>query len=224
MTIGILLQGPISTWTEKIITYYAKTFPNAEILLSTWDSENIPKNLPCEFILVTPPPMPDNHYSTVNHQIVGTCAGLEYMNSDIIMKCRTDQFIRNTKIFEVFEKFCPRSKIMIPDYLTLDSIDYFASDLCQIATKDVLNHYWNSIKLYDGTFHLHHPEIFLTANYIIRGKSDTNPWKECLRKYFYVKRFYEDFQIEWEKMDDPMKPDYKKYFSYFYPQLVKPDP
>ena len=41
MNFGILLQGRITKWTPSIIDEYTKNFPDAEILVSTWNDENV---------------------------------------------------------------------------------------------------------------------------------------------------------------------------------------
>ena len=38
--VGILLQGIVNDWTKKIIDEYEQNFPDAHILLSTWNTEN----------------------------------------------------------------------------------------------------------------------------------------------------------------------------------------
>ena len=42
---GILLQGRVSLWTKDIITEYKTNFPDAHIVLSTWDTENVSKKV-----------------------------------------------------------------------------------------------------------------------------------------------------------------------------------
>jgi len=217
---GILLQGGISSWTNKIVDEYLQNFPEAEILISTWTDQNI-DHLPCESIQMDPPPQTTPFNSTVNHQKVGTLAALEKMDCDLIMKCRTDQFVHNKDIFRLYEASCAPNKIMIPNYVTLDTVDYFASDLCQMGTKDVLLHYWNSIAFFDGTYHIIHPEIYLTANYIIKGKKDVRPWKSCLHDHYYVKDYKKDFQIEWEKLSKGVQHKIRS-FDELYPICVKP--
>jgi len=218
---GILVQGTISDWTIDVIKTHQKNFPDAELLLSTWTSENV-KDIPCKVIQIEPPEMPKPIPMTVNHQKLGALAGLKKMKSDIIMKCRTDQFILNNKIFQIFEEKCSKNKIMIPNYTTVESIDYLASDFCQIATKNVLIEFWESIPLYDGTTPFTHAEIYLTMNYILNAKKDLRSWPECLKEYFYVKGFKEDFQIKWEKLEKIKEP-YQRWYKECYPSCVQPE-
>ncbi len=109
---------------------------------------------------------------------------------------------------------------MIPNFTTFDDIDYWASDICQVSTRETLLEYWSSIEYFDGTI-LPHVEIYLTINYILHAKKDLSPWKEVLGKYFYVKDFVKDFQIEWLKMTPEW--NIKRFFDTFYKDLKKPD-
>ena len=217
-SIGILLQGAVTDWSERIVTEYQENFPDAEILYSTWKTQNV-ENITCDVLqLDEPENVPSSFH--VNYQVKGALEGLKKMNADIIMKCRTDQIIRNKHIFELFEKANSKNKIMIPNFITFDDIDYWASDICQVATRETLLEYWNSIKYFDGTC-LPHVEIFLTTNYILHAKKDLSPWKEVLGKYFYVKDFVKDFQVEWPKMTPEW--NVKRFFDIYYKDLKKPD-
>ena len=218
-SIGILLQGTITDWSEKVVKEYQENFPNAEILYSTWKTQNV-ENIPCEVLqLDEPKNIPSSFH--INHVRIGALEGLKKMNADIIMKCRTDHIIRNKHIFELYEKANSRNKIMIPNFTTFDDIDYWASDICQVATRETLLEYWNSIEYFDGTC-LPHVEIYLTTNYILHAKKDLSPWKEALGKYFYVKDFVKDFQIEeWPKMTPEWNA--KRFFDIYYKDLKKSD-
>ena len=175
--VGILLQGIVNDWTKKIIDEYEQNFPDAHILLSTWNTENT-KDICCDVIKLEPP----NDPSHINHQIIGVREGLKKINSEIIMKCRTDQFIHNKNIFNIFENGCSKNKIMIPNFFTSSNVEYWASDFCQIGYRETLLEFWNSIQYFDGNWDPI-PEIFLTANYIIKWKKDLRPWDEKIREY-----------------------------------------
>ena len=194
---GILMQGRISDWTTDIVREYQKNFPYTSILVSTWTKSNV-EEIPCEVIQIDPPAQTYPHLSTINHQIIGARAGLEKMQCDIIMKCRTDQFIHNRDIFKIFEDSCPKHKIMVP-HEGLKLSDYYLSDFCQVATRSVLLNYWNSIPLYDGSYAIT-PEIYLTRSYVVDVMKDNRPWEITTREYFCPKGYEEDFQIEWEKL------------------------
>jgi len=194
---GILLQGRVSKWTRDIVTEYKKNFPNAEIIFSTWKSDDV-IDIDCEVIQSVQPPPTRPHNSNINFQIIGTQAGLKKMNSEIILKCRSDIFIHNKNIFKIFkESFLPE-KIMTTDIGTTP-YDYRVSDFCLLATKKVLDEFWNDIPLHDGSYPIA-PETYFTKNYVRNIKKDKRPWKEIINEYFYIQDYHLDFQIEWEKL------------------------
>ena len=70
---GILLQGKINLWTKDIITEYKTNFPDAHIVLSTWDTENVSK-IDCDTVQSESPLPTYPHSNTTNHQIIGVKA------------------------------------------------------------------------------------------------------------------------------------------------------
>ena len=198
---GILLQGRVSPWTKDIILEYKKNFPDAEIKFSTWTNEDV-SGINCEIIQNKMPELPSNAIfkdrMNINYQIIGTQEGLKNMTSEIILKVRSDIFVHNKDIFKIFKENCSYEKIMAPDIGSYP-FEYRISDFCLLGTKKVLSDFWDSLKLYDGSYRIA-PESYLTKNYIVNVKKDKLPWKEIMHKYFYIIDFYLDFQIEWEKL------------------------
>mgnify|MGYP001244747826 FL=1 len=194
---GILLQGRVSSWTNDIINEYKKNFPNAEIVFSTWKNENV-DGINCKVIQSEKPSPTYPHPSNINLQIIGSREGLKAMSSEVILKCRSDIFIHNKNIFKIFKEKCSSEKIMVPDIGSYP-FEYRISDFCLLGTKKVLSDFWNSLEFYDGSYAIA-PETYLTKKYIVNFKKDKRPWKEIMRKYFYITDFHLDFQIEWEKL------------------------
>ena len=215
----ILMQGGVSKWTSEIVNEYLIRFPDARILLSTWTTENVDK-INCEIIQLEQPKIPKPHKSTVNHQIIGASEGLKKIDEGIIMKCRTDQFIHNSKIFEIYEKECPKEKIMIPNQGTYETFDYRVSDFCQIGTKKILEDYWSNIPLHNGKLQIESGQ-YMTKNYILKIRNDDGPWKLVLRKYFLVKDVHDVFQMEWEKLNE--FEDYQGVYKRNFPVSAKND-
>jgi len=199
MKLGILLQGRVTEWTPYIIEEYQTNFPESQILLSTWETENV-EVINCDVIKSKAPEIAGKQRSTVNFQIVGTQAGLKKINADVILKCRTDQFIHNRNIFQIYFDYAFPERIMVPDYGTYEIIKYRTSDFCQIATKQILDDFWLKIPKYDPK-NYEESGVYLTKNYLQNIKNELDPWEEKLRKYFCVKSYFDDFQIEWEKLN-----------------------
>ena len=107
---GILLQGRVSEWTRSIIKEYQINFPESEILLQTF-SKDI-SDISCKVIQSKNPKPTSPFQGTTNFQVKGSQEGLKNMNADIVMKCRSDLFVHNSNIFEVFFKENTLEKIM----------------------------------------------------------------------------------------------------------------
>jgi len=197
LTTGILLQGRISDWTKAIIEEYKMNFPESEILLQTF-SDNI-SDIPCKVIQSKNPKPTSPYQSTINFQIIGSQEGLKNMNAEIIMKCRSDFFVHNSNIFEVFLKENMYEKIMYAEFgLKKEKQEYWISDFCQLSKKEVLLDFWENIDLDDGKYSVD-TEMWLIRNYILKNKKDKRPWNVIKDEYFFPKGYHEDFQIEFEK-------------------------
>ena len=200
-TLGILLQGDIRNWTIPIIEEHQQNFPNSEILLSTWDNEDISK-IPCEVIQSKIPEPTYPYTSSKNYQIIGSQNGLKKMKSDIILKTRTDMFVHNPNIFKIFLQENFHDKIMYP-YLGFPKEfgDYWISDFAQLSSRKTLVNYWDKMKSDDGLLSTSvlPVETQFTKNYIFHTCNDDRPWNIVHDEYFIRKRFHEDFQIELEK-------------------------
>ena len=95
---GILIQGRVSSWTNDIVNEYKKNFPDAEIVFSAWKDEDV-GGINCKVVQSEKPSPTYPHSSNINLQIIGSRAGLKAMNSEVILKCRSDIFIHNKNIF-----------------------------------------------------------------------------------------------------------------------------
>mgnify|MGYP003972491947 FL=1 len=197
-TTGILLQGDIRSLTLPIIEECQQNFPNSEIILSTWDDQDI-SNIPCKVIQTKIPEPTHPFKSSKNYQIIGSRSGLNAMNSDLILKIRTDIFIHNPNIFDIFLAENSFKKIMYPHSgLAKENREYWIQDFCQLSNRKTLLNYWNLMPLHDGTT-IETVERYLTRNYVLNICKDNRPWNITQNKYFIKKRFLEDFQLEFHK-------------------------
>jgi hypothetical protein len=90
----------------------------------------------------------------------------------------------------------------------VDDKDYRISDFCQLATKNVLQDYWNNMPLFDGSYAVA-PEVYLTKNYVVNFKKDSRPWNEIMNEYFFIRDYHKDFKIEFQKFfEDDAKQDW----------------
>ena len=198
LSIGILIQGSITEWTSHIINEFIENFSDAEILLSTWNGEDT-TDIECNIIKSEKPEKTFPHDSNINFQIKGTQEGLKKMKADIILKTKTNQFIHNHNIFEIFQKECKENQIMTTGLNSWKDRDYRITDFCQLATNKVLQEYWYDIPYYDGSYAIA-PEVYLTKNYVVNFKNDARPWSLIIDEYFCLKNYFTDFDIEFEKL------------------------
>lgn len=98
--IGIVIQGPLlrsANFTMETVALYLRTFPTAQIVISTWDSEDIPyheclKDPRAHVVKSSPPKF--SGLGTTNFQLVSTQAGIGYLERlgcQYILKTRSDQ-------------------------------------------------------------------------------------------------------------------------------------
>ena len=192
---GILIRGLISDWTKYIVEEYKEKFPDADIVISTWDNQDV-SELKCKIIQNKEPPK-QQFNTAINRMIVQIQKGLECMNSEIILQCRTDQIIHNKNIFKIFEESC-QNKIMVPLHIPMIR-PYYTPDYCQLATKDILSEFWSNMHFFDGK-ELIPTEEYLIKQYVTKIKKDTRSWENCQHDYFCYKGFFEDFKIEWYEL------------------------
>jgi hypothetical protein len=200
-TTGILLQGDIRNWTIPVIEEYQQNFPNSEIVLSTWNDEDISR-IPCRVIQSKIPEPTYPYTSTKNFQIIGSQSGLKTMKSDIILKIRTDMFVHNSNIFNIFFQEHSLDKIMYSHSgFPKEFGDYWISDFVQLSSRKTLVNYWDNMKLDDGSISTSvlPVESHLTKYYVCNIQNDNRPWNVVHDEYFIRKRYYEDFQMEFEK-------------------------
>jgi len=192
---AILLRGLISPWTKYIIQEYEEKFPYTDIVVSTWDHQDV-SGLSCKVIQNEEPPKLELN-STINRMIVQIRNGLECIDSEIILQCRTDQIIHNKNIFKIFEKSC-QNKIMLP-HLGKETRKYYCADYSQLAKKEILDEYWFNMPFFKNN-ELISTEEYLTKQYVTKIKKDFSSWEKCQHDYFCYKGFFEDFKIEWYEL------------------------
>ena len=200
--IGIIVSGLITDWTRDIINEYRINFPSAEILLVTWKSEHV-GGINCRTLQLERPTWlkknPKSQYQfSLNLQILQITNGLQNIDCDIVMRCRSDQFIHNSNIFEVFTKKCHQEKIMIPKF-QYEEGEFQIVDYCMISTKKIMDDFWYNQPYFDGSYYTG-TEEYIVKNYVKNFKKDSRNWKVVRDEYFFEQDYDSIFQIEWEKL------------------------
>ena len=208
--ISIVIRGKISEWTADIVREYKAKFHNSEIIVSTWNNEKT-DHMPCKIVRSVEPKIPSPHMSMINHQTILAKEGLKETSRDIVMVCRSDQFIHSQNIFSIFNSKCPKTKIMVstfPGFLNGTPNDYryeyAICDFCQIGKNKLIHDFWDDVPYFDCSRNISVART-LTNNYVKNIKKDKQEWKNVKDLYFYERDYYKDFQIEWEK---PIKSEF----------------
>lgn len=112
--ISIVVQGAIDNIeTPKCIKSIRKHLPGAEIILSTWEGEDVSEldydllviNIdPGAFIYTTGRPV----YNNLNRQLLSTQEGLKKATRKYVLKFRTDLILTNSKFLKYFDKYQER--------------------------------------------------------------------------------------------------------------------
>ena len=111
--ISIIVQGPIyKEYINDVLKSLIKLFPKAEIILSTWQGADIPRNLPKKIIIIKSN-VPNkikvssnpNIYDSFSPQIVSTLAGLKLATKKYALKIRSDSYLNNKSWLSDFNKY-----------------------------------------------------------------------------------------------------------------------
>ena len=118
--ISIIIQGPIYDCTKQTLKNVRHFFPDAELILSTWNNQNT-TGLDADIIVKSEDPGGgiswDNPviYHAANRQIVGVYAGLKNATRTYALKIRTDMYFENVNFLNYmnkYEKRCEKYKIL----------------------------------------------------------------------------------------------------------------
>jgi hypothetical protein len=159
--IGIIIQGPIEykeDFTLNTIKLYKKMYRNAQIVLSTWDTENQQylEKIYKENIKVILNRYPENSgILNSNYQITTTKSAVEYLldKSKYILKTRSDSRIYNQHTLSFFQnlldifpndsKYNQNHRIIGLDINTPKYIPFSFSDILQFGHTDDIYKMWN---------------------------------------------------------------------------------
>lgn len=157
------------------ISKLRKYFPNAQIILSTWENSVIPNDLVVDKIVQSQDPgalsgikIFDGRTNNINRQIISTMAGINLVQTKYALKIRTDIYINSSILLETLNELSSHydldEKIVVGSYFTLDGriferLLFHVSDWIQFGSTSNLKNLWNS-KLYteeEATWYDNHP-------------------------------------------------------------------
>ena len=101
----IVIQGGLWPNTTKTAISYSKLNFVSNVIISTWEDEQVTAELPSN-VFVTKSPKPD-HFGpgNINLQIMSSLNGVIASKSEWVMKIRSDEFIYEESFHKVFRFF-----------------------------------------------------------------------------------------------------------------------
>ncbi|HEY2328609.1 MAG TPA: WavE lipopolysaccharide synthesis family protein [Verrucomicrobiae bacterium] len=211
--ISLVFQGPVFTpeknpklghLTRDCIEATRQLFPEAEIILSTWEGSLV-EGIPCDRVVLNKDPgswlRDDGGRSNVNRQIVSTRNGLAQASRPFAAKIRTDTVITGTGFLNFARSSSDRlakwaifsERILILERYTrnpaLLPLLHHPSDIFQFGRTDDLIYLWDiplSTPDINQAWHKHHPKPLLTPfpHRTIYSKccEEQYVWLQCLRR------------------------------------------
>lgn len=197
--VAIVLQGPIvydDDFTFRSLCYYSILFPEAKIILSTWEGEKENPEferfytLPIEIVLSLPPQ--EKGVLNVNYQVKSTYAGIlraKELGMEYVLKTRTDfrlyaddclsYLCTLTKMFPAKGTSHKRITILQP---FLD-VAYYIPDYILFGDTDDMLNFWDASILYPNHTDGINPEMLMFTRYIKSINSYVEDPTEHLKDY-----------------------------------------
>lgn len=209
--IGIVVQGPVrkkNSFTLRTLAFYRTVFPNALIVLSTWQGElqeedrSRLNDIGVALVELEPPESPGP--GNLNLQIVSTVEGikcLRALGAQFILKSRSDQRIYAPDAL----RSLVRMQHLLPGSdgkgrLFAISVDTFSSrvfglsDMLQFGTTDAVNSFWDVGLVADSAPSRWEEAGMVVESYLAYRYAQTRGdytfdfpgWREALQEIFGV--------------------------------------
>lgn len=153
--ISVVIQGPFSNTTDKLIKSIIEGMPGIEIVLSTWDNtvsslslDSLPK---IKLILSEDPgstkdALNEEKSNNMNRQIISTYRGIKATTRKYVLKIRTDAEFKHDGFIKPLE-FYGDSYLVIPSSVSsnLEFYEYpfLLSDISVFGRRDLVETLWN---------------------------------------------------------------------------------
>lgn len=112
--LSIVISGPIlgtekdkKSYTRQACNSARSTFPNAEIILSTWEGEDV-SSLNFDKCIYNSDPGPNINENT-NRQICSRRSGIQNASREYVLSIRSDSVIKNTNFLSYIDRFTSNS-------------------------------------------------------------------------------------------------------------------
>lgn len=197
--IGIVIQGPIIPGTTlQICKFYKHIYPNVQIVLSTWGSENTDQFQTLKgggfTIIQTEKPVVSGP-SNINLQIASTLVGLNHLiekDCTHILKTRTDILLGNSSFLNYLMFMHSKGK---QNALVFSSFNSFLfrlfspSDQVMFGAVADITRFWSSGLVPDNQ-EIEFPEKYLFKKYLeswgFKAQEDVVSYLTALRDYTVI--------------------------------------
>ena len=197
--IGIVIQGPIIRGTTlEICKFYKQIYPDVQIVLSTWGSENTDQFQTLNggrFTIIQTEKPKVSGPSNINMQIVSTIAGLNYLidkDCTHILKTRTDILLGNSSFLNYLMFMHSKGK---QNALVFSSFNSFLfrlfspSDQVMFGAVADITRFWSSGLVPDNQ-EIEFPEKYLFKKYLeswgYKAQEDLTSYLIALRDYTVI--------------------------------------
>lgn len=127
MKLSVVIQGPILKFTKQSIESVRQYFPEAEVILSTWKTEDV-TGLDPDKLIVQDDPGPGGMKNSIGRQIVGSLAGIRAASHPMAMRIRSDAIFLKPGCLEHWGKYPKRvddfkifkERLIVPNIGTCD--------------------------------------------------------------------------------------------------------
>ena len=194
--VGIVIQGQIiPNLTLKICARYKSLYPNANIVVSTWEDQrkgDVDQIRHLGVYLIENKLPKHAGPANVNLQIASTKAGIEFCaakGSEYILKNRSDGCLSSDYFLQylmfLFDSYTLNgNRIVVPSYNSFLFRLYSPSDQFQFGTLEDLRFFWDCNFVNERTKDFRFAESYLLRNYLSRkGIEVKNTIEDSLAVY-----------------------------------------
>lgn len=213
--LSVIVQGPVfndnlkNESTNSVLKSIRKCFPEAEIILSTWEGSDI-NDLDFDRLILSPDPgtIPIYPGSKINHnlnrQILSTQSGLSLSTRNYVLKTRTDIIFKKNNIYKYYNKFkesnrkfsVAKRKILVANLTSVNPnkkflLPFHPCDWVYFGFKNDIENLFRvslCVEDYDNNFFLYnkfptnHPNFL----HVQRFPSESYIWLNLCKSFFNI--------------------------------------
>lgn len=225
--ISVVVQGPITEFTERTLQSIRKVLPEAELILSTWKESNL-ENLDYDIVKLSEDPggyefcLDCGQLYNVNRLIVSTREGVKIAKKHYVLKLRSDMELHTNDFINYFHSFPSKTeytflnkKILIGNiytrnpHISYDKMLFHIGDFFYFGLKEDI------LKIFD--IELATQDI---ASYFRNYKFQPKHSTKIFCKYFPEQYIWLSFIQKYYSIDVEHRFDSNKYLIYLHDKIL----